>query len=135
LRAAYFNCVEIDEKVVLSFVPRPFTPEMMAMEIPAAIKPYSMAVAPDSLRKKALSCVSMEGKLIGAPHEASVKPILEIRTAPGIVGNASRPNLQEYGPGDGPSRYTWKSPVAPAPEMEKRALFAVSAPPAAPHRG
>jgi hypothetical protein len=34
----------MDEKVVLSFVPRPFTTEMMAMEIPAAINPYSMAV-------------------------------------------------------------------------------------------
>ena len=34
-------------------VPRPLTTEMMAIEMPAAIKPYSMAVAPDSsLRKR-----------------------------------------------------------------------------------
>jgi hypothetical protein len=37
--AAYFNCDEIDEKVVWSFVPRPFTTEIMATEIPAAIRP------------------------------------------------------------------------------------------------
>jgi hypothetical protein len=29
------------------------------MEIPAAIRPYSMAVAPDSSRRKALSFASM----------------------------------------------------------------------------
>ena len=33
---------------VLSFEPRPCTTAMMATEIPAAIRPYSMAVAPDS---------------------------------------------------------------------------------------
>ena len=49
--AAYFNCDDIEEKVVLSFVPRPFTTLMIATEIPAAIKPYSMAVAPDSSAK------------------------------------------------------------------------------------
>src|ERR1700688_2887646 len=49
--AAYFNCDEIEEKVVLSFVPRPFTTLMIATEIPAAIRPYSMAVAPDSSAK------------------------------------------------------------------------------------
>jgi hypothetical protein len=43
--AAYFNCDEIEEKVVLSFVPRPFTTLMIATEMPAAIRPYSMAVA------------------------------------------------------------------------------------------
>ena len=45
MEAAYFNCVEIEENVELSFVPSPFTTLMMAMEMPAAIKPYSMAVA------------------------------------------------------------------------------------------
>jgi hypothetical protein len=49
--AAYFNCDEIEEKVVLSFVPRPFTTLMIATEMPAAIRPYSMAVAPDSSAK------------------------------------------------------------------------------------
>ena len=46
--AAYFNCVEMDEKVVLSFVPTPLTAVIMATAMPAAIRPYSMAVAPES---------------------------------------------------------------------------------------
>ena len=47
-RHGHFNCDEIDENVVLSLVPRPLTTLIMAMEMPAAIRPYSMAVAPDS---------------------------------------------------------------------------------------
>jgi len=39
---AYFNCVEIKEKVVLSFVPIPFKAVMMATAMPAAIRLYSM---------------------------------------------------------------------------------------------
>ncbi len=50
----YFNCDDIEEKVVLSFVPRPFTTVMMAIEMPAAIRPYSMAVAAVSSFRKAL---------------------------------------------------------------------------------
>ena len=57
--AAYFNCVDIELKVVLSFVPRPFTTAMMAMEMPAAIRPYSMAVAADSSRRNACSLASI----------------------------------------------------------------------------
>ena len=37
--------------LLLSPVPRLFTATMMASEMPAAIRPYSMAVAPDSSRK------------------------------------------------------------------------------------
>ena len=42
---AYFSWDEIELNVVLSFVPRPFTTAIMATEMPAAIKPYSMAMA------------------------------------------------------------------------------------------
>jgi hypothetical protein len=45
LRALYFNCDEIEENVVSSLVPKPLTTAMMATEIPAAIRPYSIAVA------------------------------------------------------------------------------------------
>lgn len=45
LRAVYFNCDEIEENVVSSLVPKPLTTAMMATEIPAAIRPYSIAVA------------------------------------------------------------------------------------------
>jgi hypothetical protein len=44
----YFSEVLMLLKVPLSAVPTPFTAVMIAIAIPAAIKPYSMAVAPDS---------------------------------------------------------------------------------------
>ena len=45
LCGCYFNCDETDENVVSSLVPSPFTTVMIATEMPAAIRPYSMAVA------------------------------------------------------------------------------------------
>jgi hypothetical protein len=42
------SAVEIEENVVLSFVPTPFTAVMMASATPAAMRAYSMAVAPFS---------------------------------------------------------------------------------------
>src|SRR6202161_34197 len=47
-RAAYLSAVETLEKVFFRLVPRPWTTAMIATEIPAAMRPYSMAVAPDS---------------------------------------------------------------------------------------
>jgi hypothetical protein len=44
---SYFNEVLIEVNWVLSVVPRPFTAATIAIEIPAAIRPYSIAVAPD----------------------------------------------------------------------------------------
>jgi len=53
----YFREVLIDVNLVLSVVPRPLTTAMMASEMPAAIRPYSMAVAPDSsFRKRFARC-------------------------------------------------------------------------------
>jgi hypothetical protein len=43
----YFNCVEMLPKLVLSLVPMPLTTTMITTEMPAAMRPYSMAVAPD----------------------------------------------------------------------------------------
>ena len=40
---------------MLSLVPRPFTTATIAMEMPAAISPYSMAVAPVSSRRNLIS--------------------------------------------------------------------------------
>ena len=48
----YFNEPLILVNWVLRFDPRPLTTAMMASAIPAAIRPYSIAVAPDSLEKK-----------------------------------------------------------------------------------
>ena len=46
-KAGYFSDVLIVANVVLSVVPRPLTAAMMARAMPAAIRPYSIAVAPD----------------------------------------------------------------------------------------
>jgi hypothetical protein len=43
--ALYFNEVLIAENLVFSLAPMPFTTAMMASEMPAAINPYSIAVA------------------------------------------------------------------------------------------
>ena len=43
----YFSELLIDENLSLSEVPRPFTTAIIARAMPAAISPYSIAVAPD----------------------------------------------------------------------------------------
>jgi hypothetical protein len=50
-RRDYFSELLIDVNLVFSLAPRPFTTLMIASEMPAAIRPYSIAVAPDSFRK------------------------------------------------------------------------------------
>src|SRR5258708_37615243 len=51
---SYFSELLMLSNFVLSWVPRPFTMVMIAIAIPAAIRPYSMAVAPDSSLKNDL---------------------------------------------------------------------------------
>jgi hypothetical protein len=51
LSGGYSSWVEMLPKLVFSLVPMPFTAAIMTNAIPAAIKPYSMAVAPDSSRR------------------------------------------------------------------------------------
>jgi hypothetical protein len=48
----YFNELLIELNVPLTVVPRVFTAAMIASAIPAAIRPYSIAVAADSSRMK-----------------------------------------------------------------------------------
>src|SRR6186997_2846913 len=45
---AYLSEVLIEVNLLNRLVPRPFTMVMIASEMPAAIRPYSIAVAPDS---------------------------------------------------------------------------------------
>src|SRR5207237_10739273 len=52
---AYLSAVWTLVKVVFNFEPRPCTTAMIATEIPAAMRPYSMAVAPDSSFTKRLT--------------------------------------------------------------------------------
>lgn len=49
----YFNEELIEVNLVLSLVPRPLTTAMIARLMPAAIRPYSMAVAPVSSARNA----------------------------------------------------------------------------------
>ena len=51
-RPGYFSEVLIEVNCVLRLVPRPLTAAIMASAMPAAIRPYSMAVAPLSSEKK-----------------------------------------------------------------------------------
>ena len=53
----YFIAVETDEKVVFKLVPRAWTVAMIATAMPAAMRPYSMAVAPVSSAKKRITSV------------------------------------------------------------------------------
>src|SRR5438270_13675288 len=54
LKQLYLIAVVMLLNVVLSLLPRPCTTVMIATEMPAAIRPYSMAVAPDSSLAKRL---------------------------------------------------------------------------------
>ena len=47
----YFSELLMSVNLVFRLVPRPFTTAMIASEMPAAIRPYSIAVAPDSSEK------------------------------------------------------------------------------------
>jgi hypothetical protein len=55
----YLSAVETLVNVVFKLEPTDATTVMIATEIPAAINPYSMAVAPDSSRMKRRNSVFM----------------------------------------------------------------------------
>ena len=59
LTETYFSELLIEVNFSFRVVPRPLTAAMMASEIPAAIRPYSMAVAPDSSEKKLTGSASI----------------------------------------------------------------------------
>src|SRR5712671_2173184 len=69
-RLDYFSEFEMVTKLEDSWLPTPFTAAMVAIAMPAAIRPYSMAVAPDSSFTKREtrffiddnSCVHMAGR-------------------------------------------------------------------------
>jgi hypothetical protein len=64
-KGGYFSELLMVSKFVLSLVPRPFTAVMIAIAIPAAIRPYSMAVAPDSSLKNDLMTDFIAGSDLG----------------------------------------------------------------------
>ena len=56
---SYFIEVETVEKVLFRLVPRAWTVAMIATAMPAAMRPYSMAVAPVSSARKRITSVVM----------------------------------------------------------------------------
>ena len=48
----YLSWVEMLVNLAFSVVPRPLTTAMIATEMPAAIRPYSIAVAPELVLQK-----------------------------------------------------------------------------------
>ena len=52
----YFSELLIDVNCVFRLVPSPLTTAIMASAIPAAIRPYSIAVAPDLSDRKFSNC-------------------------------------------------------------------------------
>jgi hypothetical protein len=73
-RSPYLRAVWTLVKVAFSFEPRPATTVMMATEMPAAMRPYSMAVAPESSCTKRLTRFVMFGSLGSTRGCLSVVP-------------------------------------------------------------
>jgi hypothetical protein len=53
--AQNYRALDTLVNVLVSLTPRPFTTAMIATEMPAAIRPYSIAVAPELSFKKLLT--------------------------------------------------------------------------------
>jgi hypothetical protein len=83
----YFSELLMVLKFVLSWVPTPCTAVMIAIAIPAAIRPYSMAVAPDSSLKNDLMIDFMAGSDLGL---CSRNPGLACSSYPGTYGDESK---------------------------------------------
>jgi hypothetical protein len=67
LRAAYLRADETEVNVALSLVPRPLVTEIIATAMPAAMRPYSIAVAADSSFRKVLNFHAMLGNVVACP--------------------------------------------------------------------
>ena len=82
-RCGYFREVLIELKVVLILPPMPLTAAMITSEMPAAIRPYSIAVAPDSSFKKRTKSLGIlkpladEGSTMTARDFNGVKSIVQ----------------------------------------------------------
>ena len=64
-RSAYLSDVLMSLNLLPKVVPRVFTAAMMASEIPAAMRPYSIAVAPDSSLAKRVRSLVIGNPLLG----------------------------------------------------------------------
>ena len=64
---SYLSEVEIVLNLSLRLDPRPLTTAIIATEMPAAIRPYSMAVAPELSFKKRRTCSWIGFQLLPGP--------------------------------------------------------------------
>jgi hypothetical protein len=76
------------EKVALSCVPRPLTTAMIATAMPAAMRPYSMAVAPDSSAMNWRNFAIMAAS-IGSGDEGFLKMACDKKEVPAKRAGAS----------------------------------------------
>jgi hypothetical protein len=67
---SYFSAVATLVKVALRDEPKVDTTVMIATEMPAAMRPYSIAVAPDSSAKKRLNLFMIEPSAPVPPYDA-----------------------------------------------------------------
>jgi hypothetical protein len=66
--------------VVLSCEPREITTAMIATEMPAAIRPYSMAVAPDSSMTNRSISLAMGQVLVLSVQHCACRPFAKLRS-------------------------------------------------------
>src|ERR1039458_8514210 len=67
--ASQWSWVEMLVNLAFNWVPRPLTTAIIAMEIPAAIRPYSIAVAPElSFKKRRTSLCIGRFQCCPIPH-------------------------------------------------------------------
>src|SRR3954468_40650 len=69
---AYFSDELIEVNLLFRLAPRPFTIAMIASEMPAAISPYSIAVAPDSSFTKRAIRFFIDGSMCTRGFELQV---------------------------------------------------------------
>ena len=81
-QAAGVSLVVIVLKLVFIWVPTPCTAVMIAMAMPAAISPYSMAVAPDSSARNFWKTIFNSASFnVGSVQHAAEKARLEAQVA------------------------------------------------------
>ena len=71
----YLSWVEMLVNLVFRVEPRVLTTAMIATEMPAAMRPYSMAVAPDSFFRNATildMCYPLRKETVAAPYRPAV---------------------------------------------------------------
>ena len=125
---AYFNCDEIEENVVWSFVPMPFTTAMMITEMErAAGQAHADAVLADNRLRAQGAALVLVGTRSGLPHHAGDRsrdpgspPLLRVT---GLIPALSCRNCRPHAPFAELVRLSDKaSPTRCAKNIQRRIL-------------